>query len=73
MNYVQTCIQPDINFDVGSWFDTEVIPEKTIGKLQRKVVCTCYAPIRIYLTYMRSIQLEVTGFSDSDYAGCVDG
>ncbi|GJU60323.1 retrovirus-related pol polyprotein from transposon TNT 1-94 [Tanacetum coccineum] len=63
--YLQTCTRPDIsryksNPGIHHW------------KAAKKVLRYLQGPKDYMLTYKRSNQLEVVGYADSDYVGCVD-
>lgn len=72
LNYVQTCTRPDINFAVGMLGRYQSNPGMDHWKAAKKVLRYLQGTKEHMLTYRRSDQLEVIGYSDSDYAGCVD-
>ena len=72
LNYVQTCTRPDINFAVGMLGRYQSNPGMDHWKAAKKVLRYLQGTKENMLTYRRSDQLEVIGYSDSDYAGCVD-
>ncbi|CAN7041184.1 unnamed protein product [Brassica oleracea var. botrytis] len=70
LNYVQTCTRPDINFAVGMLGRYQSNPGMDHWKAAKKVLRYLQGTKENMLTYRRSDQLEVIGYSDSDYAGC---
>ncbi|XP_074265422.1 secreted RxLR effector protein 161-like [Silene latifolia] len=72
LNYVQTCTQPDISFAVGMLGRYQSNPGMDHWKVAKKVLRYLQGTKELMLTYRRSDHLEVIGYSDSDYAGCVD-
>ena len=72
LNYVQTCTRPDINFAVGMLGRYQSNPGMDHWKAAKKVLRYLQGTKENMLTYRRYDQLEVIGYSDSDYAGCVD-
>ncbi|XP_057952464.1 secreted RxLR effector protein 161-like [Malania oleifera] len=72
MMYAQMCTRPDISFAVGMLgryqSNLGIIHWKVAKKVQRYLQGT-----KDYkLMYQRSDHLEVVGYSDSDFSGCVD-
>ena len=70
--YAQTCIRPDINFAVGMLGRYQSNPEMDHWKAAKKVMRYLQGIKDFMLTFRRSDSLEVTGCSDSDFAGCID-
>ncbi|XP_047261181.1 secreted RxLR effector protein 161-like [Capsicum annuum] len=70
--YVQTCTRPDISFDVGMLGRYQSNPGMDHWKAAKKVLRYLQGTKDHMLTYRRSDHLDVVGYSDSDYAGCVD-
>ncbi|XP_074301477.1 secreted RxLR effector protein 161-like [Silene latifolia] len=72
LNYVQTCTRLDISFAVGMLGRYQSNPGMDHWKAAKKVLRYLQGTKELMLTYRRSNHLEVIGYSDSDYAGCVD-
>ncbi|KAL1194917.1 Retrovirus-related Pol polyprotein from transposon TNT 1-94 [Cardamine amara subsp. amara] len=72
LNYVQTCTRPDISFAVGVLGRYQSNPGMEHWKAAKKVLRYLQGTKEFMLTYRRSDSIEVVGYSDSDYAGCVD-
>ena len=70
--YAQTCTRPDISFDVGMLGRYQSNPGVHHWKAAKKVLRYLQGTKEHMLIYRRSNNLEVIGYSDSDYAGCVD-
>ena len=70
--YAQTCTRPDISFVVGMLGRYQGNPGLDHWKAAKKVLRYLQGTKNYMLTYRRSNHLEVIGYSDSDYAGCVD-
>ena len=70
--YAQTCTRPDISFAVGMLGRYQSNPGIDHWKAGKKVLRYLQGTKDYMLTYKRSSHLEVVGYSDSDYAGCVD-
>ena len=70
--YAQTCTRPDISFAVGMLGRYQSNPGIDHWKAAKKVLRYLQGTKDRMLTYKRSDHLEVIGYSDSDYAGCVD-
>lgn len=70
--YAQTCTRPDISFAVGMLGRYQSNPGMDHWKAAKKVLRYLQGTKDHMLTYKRSDHLEVIGYSDSDYAGCVD-
>ncbi|KAL0553776.1 hypothetical protein IC582_007680 [Cucumis melo] len=70
--YAQTCTRPDISFVVGMLGRYQSNPRMDHWKAAKKVLRYLQGTKDYMLTYKRSDHLEVIGYSDSDFAGCVD-
>ena len=70
--YAQTCTRPDISFVVGMLGRYQSNPGMDHWKAAKKVLRYLQGTKDYMLTYRRSDHLEVVGYSDSDFAGCVD-
>ncbi|KAL9172095.1 hypothetical protein ABFS82_03G022000 [Erythranthe guttata] len=70
--YAQTCTRPDISYAVGVLGRYQSNPGIDHWKAAKKVMRYLQGTKDYMLTYRRSDQLEVIGYSDSDFAGCVD-
>jgi hypothetical protein len=70
--YAQTCTRPDINFAVGMLGRYQSNPEMEHWKAAKKVMRYLQGIKDFMLTFRRSDSLEVTGYSDSDFAGCIN-
>ena len=70
--YAQICTRPDISFAVGMLGRCQSNPGLDHWKVAKKVLRYLQGTKEYMLTYRRSDHLEVIGYSDSDYAGCVN-
>ena len=70
--YLQTCTRPDISFTVEMLGRYQSNPGIDHWKAAKKVMRYLQGTKDYMLTFIRSDQLEVIGYSDSDFAGCVD-
>ena len=70
--YAQVCTRPDIAFAVNALGRYLSNPGLNHWKVVKKVMRYLQGTKDYMLTYIRSDQLEVTGYSDSDFAGCLD-
>ncbi|KAL5578707.1 hypothetical protein UlMin_011149 [Ulmus minor] len=70
--YAQTCTRPDISFAVRMLGRYQSNPRLDHWKATNKVLRYLQGTKDHILTYRRFSHLEVIGYSDSDYAGCVD-
>ena len=70
--YAQTCTRPDISVAVGMLGRYQSDPGFEHWKAAKKVMRYLQGTKDYMLTYKRSEQLEVVGYSDSDYGGCLD-
>ena len=70
--YAQVCTRPDIDFVVGLLGRYLSDPGQRHWKVVKKVLSYLQGTKDLMLAYRNTDTLEVVGFSDSDYAGCVD-
>ena len=70
--YAQTCTRPDISFAVGMLGRYQSNPGLDHWKVAKKVLRYLQGTKDHMLTYRRSDRLEVIGYTDSDFASCVD-
>ena len=70
--YAQTCTRPDISFAVGMLGRYQSNPGLFHWRAAKKVLRYLQGTKDHMLTYRRTSNLEVVGYSDSDYAGCKD-
>lgn len=70
--YAQVCTRPDIAFIVGILGRYLSNPGLDHWKAAKRVMRYLKRTRNYMLTYRRSDQLEITGYSDSDFAGCQD-
>ncbi|XP_072060230.1 secreted RxLR effector protein 161-like [Arachis hypogaea] len=70
--YAQTCTKPDISFAVGMLGRYQSNPGLDHWKAAKKVLRYLQGTKEHMLTYRRSNHLEVIGYSDLDFAGCVN-
>jgi hypothetical protein len=70
--YAQTCTRPDISFAVGMLGRYQSNPGREHWKAAKKVLRYLHGTKDYMLMYRRSNELEVIGYSDSDFAGCID-
>src|SRR3954470_19366687 len=70
--YASTCTRPDISFVVGMLGRYQSNPGMDHWKAAKKVLRYLQGTEDYMLTYRRSYHLEVIGYSDSDFTGCVD-
>jgi hypothetical protein len=70
--YASTCTRPDISFAVGMLGRYQSNPGIDHWKAAKKILRYLQGTKEYMLTYRRSNNLEVLGYSDSDYAGCID-
>lgn len=70
--YAQVCTRPDIAFAVGMLGRYQSNPGMDHWKAAKKVLRYLQGTKNFMLTYKRSDHLEVVGYSDSDFNGCVD-
>ena len=70
--YLQTCRRPDISFAVRMLGRYQSNPGIDHWKAAKKVMRYLQGTKDYMLTFRRSDQLKVIGYSDLDFAGCVD-
>ncbi|RVX10561.1 Retrovirus-related Pol polyprotein from transposon TNT 1-94 [Vitis vinifera] len=70
--YAQVCTRPDIAFAVGMLGRYQSNPGIDHWKAAKKVMRYLQGTKDYKLMYRRTSNLEVVGYSDSDFAGCVD-
>ena len=70
--YAQTCTRPDISFAVRMLGRYQINPGLDHWKAAKKILRYLQGTKNHMLTYKRSDHLKVIGYSDSDFAGCVD-
>ena len=70
--YLSTCTRPDISFAVGMLGRYQSNPGMDHWKAAKKILRYLQGTKDYMLMYKRLDHLEVIGYSDSDYAGCVD-
>jgi len=70
--YAQVCTRPDIAYIVGVLGRYLSNPGMDHWKAAKRVMRYLKRTRGYMLTYRRSDQLEITGFSDLDFAGCQD-
>ncbi|XP_075083528.1 secreted RxLR effector protein 161-like [Nicotiana tabacum] len=70
--YAQICTRPDISLAVGMLGRYQSNPGIDHWKAAKKVLRYLKGSKDYMLMYRRSKNLEVVGYSDSDFAGCID-
>ncbi|XP_059638641.1 secreted RxLR effector protein 161-like [Cornus florida] len=70
--YAQVYIHPDISFAVGMLGRYKSNPGMHHWKAAKKVMRYLQGTKNYMLTFRRIGELEVIGYLDSDFAGCVD-
>jgi Reverse transcriptase (RNA-dependent DNA polymerase) len=70
--YAQVCTRPDIAFVVGMLGRYQTDPGMDHWKAAKKVLRYLQGTKNYMLTFRKSDNLEVIGYSDSDFSGCVD-
>jgi hypothetical protein len=70
--YAQVCTRPDIAFVVGMFGRYQTDPGMDHWKAAKKVLRYLQGTKNYMLTFRKSDNLEVIGYSDSDFSGCVD-
>ena len=70
--YSQVCTRPDIAFAVGMLGRYQSNSGLDHWKAAKKVLRYLKGTKDYMLIYRRTDNLEVVGYSDSDFAGCVD-
>ena len=70
--YAQVCTRPDIVYVVGMLGRYQSNPGIDNWKTVKKVLCYLQGTEDYMLTYKRTNNLEIIGYSDSYYVGCKD-
>ena len=70
--YAQVCTRPDIAFVVGMLGRYQSDPGLDHWRAAKKVMRYLQGTKDYMLMYRRTNDLEVIGYSDSDFAGCID-
>ena len=70
--YAQVCTRPDLAFVTGMLGRFQSNPGPDHWKAAKKVLRYMQGTKDFMLTYKRTDNLEIVGYSDSDFAGCVD-
>ena len=70
--YAQVYTRPDITFVVGMLGRYQSNPSIDHWRAEKKVMRYLQGTKDYMLMYRRTNNLEVIGYSDSDFAGCVD-
>jgi hypothetical protein len=70
--YAQVCTRPDIAYVVGVLGRYQINPGVDHWRAAKKVMRYLQGTKNFMLIYKRTDNLEVIGYSDSDYAGCID-
>ena len=70
--YAQTCTRPDIGFAVGMLGRYQRNPGIDHWKAAKKVMRYLQGTKDFILRFRRSDSLEITGYSDSEFAECID-
>ena len=70
--YAQVCTKPDIAFAVGVLGRYQSNPGIDHWRVAKKVMRYIQGTKHYMLMYTRTYSLEVIGYSDADFAGCVD-
>ena len=72
LGYAQVCTRPDLAYIVGMLGRYLSNPGMDHWKAAKRVMRYLQRTKHYMLTYKRSDQLEIVGYSDSDFAGCKD-
>ena len=72
MMYVQTCTRLDISFAVGILGRYQSNPDIDHWKAAKKVLRYLQGTKNYMLMYKRSNRLDLIGYSNSDFSGCLD-
>ena len=70
--YAQICTRPDLAFTTGMLGRYQVNPGKEHWKAVKKTFRYLQGTKDLMLTYRKTDALEIVGYSDADWAGCVD-
>ena len=72
MMYAQVCTRPDISFAMGLLGRYQSNPGMEHWKALKKVMRYLQGTKDFKLTYEKTDHLEVVGYTDADFAGCLD-
>ena len=72
LRYAQVCTRPNIAFTVGVLGRYQSNPSIDHWRAAKKVMRYFQGTKDYMLMYRRTYSLEVIGYSDADFAGCVD-
>ena len=70
--YAQVYTHPDLAFSTGIFGRYQKNPRKVHWVGVKKVLCYCQGTKDVMLTYRRSDNLEIVGYTNADFAGYVD-
>ena len=70
--YAQVCTRPDLAFITGMLGRFQSNPGMDHWKAVKKVLHCLQSTKEYMLTYKKTENLKVVGYSDADFAGCVD-
>jgi hypothetical protein len=70
--YAQVCTHPDLTFVTGMLGRYQKNPDISHWNGIKKVLRYIQGTKGLLLTYERSCSLEIVGYSDSDFVGCLD-
>jgi hypothetical protein len=70
--YAQVCTRPDLTFVTGMLGRYQKIPDISHWNGIKKVLRYIQGTTGLMLTYERSDSLEIVGYLDSDFTGCLD-
>jgi len=70
--YAQVCTRPDLAIATGMFGRYQKNPEKVHWVGVKKALHYCQGTKDLMLTYKRSDNLKVVGYTDANFAGCVD-
>ena len=70
--YAQVCMRPDLAFVTGMLGRYQSNSGSDQWKAVKKVLCYLQGTKNYMLIFRESDNLEVIGYSDADFAGCVD-
>ena len=70
--YAQVYTRPDIAFDVGMWVRYQSNPGMDHWRAAKKILRYLQGTKDYMLIYRQTDELEVIGYSNSDFAGRVD-
>ena len=70
--HAHMCIRPDLAFITGMLGRRQSYPGLDHWKAVKKVLCYLQGTKDLMFTYKKSDNLEMVGYSDDVFAGCVD-